>query len=138
MKIIISFRSRQRRMKVKYMCRTERIESDKLNPIELFHQVMAANRDKIPSGLEISGLKRLQVGIYKISYWSALGLITIRMPFLGNVRNLPPFAKKSNGHYLIKYHTWYRVSTVRTSIVRNGRVLLLTKRIYPLHRRRFF
>ena len=127
MKDIIAFQSRQRQVKTKYMCQTVRIESNKLNPAELFHQVMGANKNKIPSGLGISGLKRFQVNVYKLSYWSTLGLITLRVPFTGNVKNLPPFAKKDNQQYFLKYHTRYRVSTRRTYTVRNGRVLLFLK-----------
>ena len=141
MKVVIAFRSRQRRTKTKYLCRKIRANEFSLNGsniVELFNHVMETNKDKIPSGLGISGLRRLQVVVYKFSYWSTLGPITIKLPFTGNTRNLPPLAKLER-QYFLKFHALYRVSVKRTYVVRNGRVLLLYNRIVPHHfGRRYF
>jgi hypothetical protein len=141
MKVIIAFRSRQHRKRTKYMCRTVNIQGltpNGLNPATIFRYLLESNKQKLPGGLGISALKRLQIKVYKLSYWSVLGLITIKIPFTGNIKILPSFAKKEDHQYFIKYHSWYRATTGRCHIVRNGRVLLLTKRIFSSFGKRYF
>ena len=141
MKVIIAFRSRQHRKRTKYMCRAVNINQfahNGLNPATLFRHLLESNKRKLPGGLGIYALKRLKIQVYKLSYWSILGLITVRIPFTGNIRNLPNFAKREDKQYFIKYHSWYRATTGRCHIVHNGRVLLLTKRIFSSFGKRYF
>ena len=113
MRVIVTFRCRQRRTNTKYMCRNVDISQTgeyQLNVVSLFKYMMETNKQYFLNGLEIPSLKRLKIEVYKISYCSQLGLLSIKIPFYGRY-SLPSFAKRSNKQYYIRFHAQYRVTT---------------------------
>jgi hypothetical protein len=113
MKVVIAFRSRQRRTQTNFMCRTIGLPptGTKLHLGSLFQFMMVTNKHCFKKGLQIPFMKRLEISVYRISYWSSLGPITIPYPYTGSVQRLPSFAKRANKQYFIKFHAHYRVST---------------------------
>lgn len=115
MQIVVAFRNRQRSAHTNYMCRTVAFppRCTKLNLISLFQFLITTNKNRIKKGLGVAFVKRLQIDVYRLSYWSSIGTIAISIPFTGSVNRLPSLQLRHNKQYFIKFHAYFRASTYR-------------------------